>query len=187
MIRDILEPPSSLRLSRNAPYNLPLAASASSSASSFWSDVSSQHSDDSVSTAPTSYSDSTDSFYFSHTAASSQTSVSSVGSAYEPAIKLLDPWATKSRTRALAQPELPADLRQNPRRTSASATSRTGRPPSLVRQSERKLSFVENLVGKENRPPVLETPCSNNVLPLSRHLHPYRRGHLAHLLGASSQ
>jgi hypothetical protein len=40
-------------------------------------------------------------------------------------------------------------LRQNPRRTSSSATSRTGRPPTLVRQADRKVNFVDNLVGKE--------------------------------------
>jgi hypothetical protein len=125
---------------RNAPYNLSLATSSSSSSASFWSDVSSQHSDDSVSTAPTSYSDSCDSFYFSQPPTSSQTSTSSLGSSCEPAIKLHDPWA-KSQLQAD-----PNKLRQNPRRTGTSATSRTGRPPSLVRQSDRKLSFVENLV-----------------------------------------
>lgn len=39
-------------------------------------------------------------------------------------------------------------LRQNPRRTSSSATTRSGCPPPLVRQAERKLNFVDNLVGK---------------------------------------
>jgi len=128
----------------NAPYNLSLATSASSSSSSFWSDVSSQHSDDSVSTAPTSYSDSCDSFYFSQPLTSSQTSVSSLGSSYEPAVKPHDPWA-KTQLQSQNQAD-PAKLQQNPRRTGASATSRAGRPPSLVRQSDRKLSFVENLV-----------------------------------------
>lgn len=139
------EPTPFAQLTRNnAPYNLSLATSASSSSSSFWSDVSSQHSDDSVSTAPTSYSDSCDSFYFSQPLTSSQTSVSSLGSSCGQAIKLHDLWA-KSQLQPPTQTD-PAKLRQNPRRTAASATSRTGRPPSLVRQSERKLSFVENLV-----------------------------------------
>ncbi|PSR93844.1 cyclin PHO80-like protein, partial [Coniella lustricola] len=35
---------------------------------------------------------------------------------------------------------------QNPRRTSNTATTRTGCPPSLVRQTERKHNFVDNLV-----------------------------------------
>lgn len=134
------EPTPFAQLARNAPYNLSLATSASSS-SSFWSDVSSQHSDDSVSTAPTSYSDSCDSFYFSQPPTCSQTSASSLGSSCEPT-KLRDPWAN-SQLQSQIQAD-PAKLRQNPRRTSA--TSRTGRPPSLVRQSDRKLSFVENLV-----------------------------------------
>jgi hypothetical protein len=141
MMRDIYEPPSSL--ARNAPYNLSLAASASCSSSSFWSDVSSQHSDDSVSTvstAATSYSDSCDAYCFSHPSTSSS-------QACDSAVKLRDPWA-KSQTHAPVQAaEVPAEARKNPRRTSASASSR--RPPSLVRQSDRKLSFVENLVGKD--------------------------------------
>ncbi|KAL2198686.1 hypothetical protein P885DRAFT_67843 [Corynascus similis CBS 632.67] len=144
MIPANYEPKPSTLLTRNAPYNLSLATSASSS-SSFWSDASSQHSDDSVSTAATSYSDSRDSYYFSHPSNSSQTSVSSFGSSCESAVKLRNPWA-KNHVQPQIPTELPAELRQNPRRTSTSATSRTGRPPSLVRQSDRKLSFVENLV-----------------------------------------
>lgn len=127
--------PTSIHLSRNAPYNLTLATSASSSSSSFWSDVSSQRSDDSVSTTHTSYSD-----YFSQPPTSSQTSVSSFGSSCEAAC-----WNTASQPTAVPRVEIPCEPR-NPRRTSHSST-RTGRPPSLVRQSDRKQSFVENLVG----------------------------------------
>ncbi|KAL2136071.1 hypothetical protein VTI74DRAFT_5651 [Chaetomium olivicolor] len=146
MMRDIYDPPSSLHLTRNAPYNLSLATLASSSTTSVWSDVSSQHSDDSISTAPTSDSDSCGSFYFSQpSTSSSQTSVSSIGSSYESATKPHDGWA-KHQLHSQRKVELPAELRQNPRRTSSSATSRTGRPPSLVRQSDRKISFVDNLV-----------------------------------------
>ena len=111
------------------------------STSSFWSDVSSQHSDDSTSTSDS------DSCYFSRAPSSSQQSVSSLGSIYEPAVKLHDPWV---RQPACTQPqvEAPPELRQNPRRTNNSVTSRTGRPPSLVRQDDRKVNFVDNLVGK---------------------------------------
>jgi hypothetical protein len=42
---------------------------------------------------------------------------------------------------------VPAELRQNPRRTSNSRFSR-GCPPALPRQDERKEEFVEKLVGK---------------------------------------
>lgn len=145
MMRDIYEPPSSINLTRNAPYNLSLAASASSSTNSFWSDTSSQHSDDTVSTAFTSSSDPCDSYYISHLPPSSQTSASSLSSSYEPSIKPRDPWANPA-AQSQTHVELPSQLRQNPRRTCASATSRTGRPPSLVRQTDRKLNFVENLV-----------------------------------------
>lgn len=47
-----------------------------------------------------------------------------------------------------AVPEVHWSLRQNARRTSNTATTRTGCPPPLVRQAERKLNFVDNLVGK---------------------------------------
>lgn len=143
MMRDIsFEPTSSILPPHNAPYNFLLATSASSSSTSLWSDVSSQHSDDSAST-----SDSHDSYYFSRAPASSQTSVSSLGSSFDSVSKLHDPWA-KHQVQP-TQVELPAELRQNPRRTCNSATSRTGRPPSLVRQADRKGSFVDNLVGKK--------------------------------------
>ncbi|KAL2161261.1 hypothetical protein VTH06DRAFT_8481 [Thermothelomyces fergusii] len=147
MIPTTFEPITSVHLSRNAPYNLSLATSTSSSSSSFWSDTSSQHSDDSVSTSHTYYSDSSrDSYYLSRlSVSSSQTSAGSLGGSCEPTCRLRNPWA-KSHVQPLATTELPAELRQNPRRTSNSAISRTGRPPSLVRQSDRKLSFVENLV-----------------------------------------
>ncbi|KAJ4298554.1 PHO85 cyclin-5 [Collariella sp. IMI 366227] len=175
MMRDIYDPSSSLHLTNHAPYNLSLATLASSSTTSLWSDVSSQHSDDSVSTAPTSDADSCDSYYFSQPSLSSQTSVSSLGSSYEPTIKPHDPWAGH-QLQTQTQVELPVELRQNPRRTSTSATSRTGRPPSLVRQSDRKVSFVDNLVDTSTHiveaiwptssiPPRNESG-SNAVLPL---------------------
>lgn len=49
---------------------------------------------------------------------------------------------------AAPAPEVHWSLRQNARRTSNSATTRIGCPPPLVRQAERKLNFVDNLVGK---------------------------------------
>ncbi|KAL2020960.1 hypothetical protein VTK56DRAFT_7734 [Thermocarpiscus australiensis] len=147
--------------SRTLLYSLSLAPSTASS--SLWSDASSQYSEDAASSAPTSESDSCDSYYFSRPPAlsisssgfdsplkpisqlSSQTSVSSLGSTCESAIKPRDPWAC-NQIRAPAQVELPSELRQNPRRTCTSTISRTGRPPALVRQADRKVSFVDNLV-----------------------------------------
>lgn len=144
MMRDIYDPPS-IHPPRHAPYNPSLATSASSSSTSIWSDASSQQSDDSVSTAPTSDSDPCTSYYSFRAPTASQSSVSSLGSSCEPVIKLCDPWV-KQQSLPQDQAEPPVELRQNPRRTSTSATSRTGRPPSLVRQADRKISFVDNLV-----------------------------------------
>ncbi|KAK3311342.1 uncharacterized protein B0T15DRAFT_71799 [Chaetomium strumarium] len=157
MMRGIHELSSSLHPARPAPYNnLTLATLVSSSSSyassdpsssfSLWSSVSSQHSDGTASTAPTSGSDAFDAYCIPNPPySSSQTSASSLGSSCGPAIKLHDPWA-KQPVQSQAHVELPAELRQNPRRTCNSAISRTGRPPSLVRQTDRKVSFVDNLV-----------------------------------------
>jgi hypothetical protein len=157
MLRGSHELSSSLHPARPAPYSLalaPLVSSSSSSSStdpystfSLWSDVSSQHSNGTASTTLTSGSDAFGAYDASITPFSSQTSVSSLGSSCGPSIKLHDPWA-KQRIESQVQVELPAELRQNPRRTCNSAISRTGRPPSLVRQTDRKVNFVDNLVGK---------------------------------------
>ena len=42
---------------------------------------------------------------------------------------------------------LPTELRQNPRRSAPGLSGRAA-PPSLVRQADRKVDFVDNLVGK---------------------------------------
>lgn len=66
--------------------------------------------------------------------------------------------ATRRRPEALGQqqqsapipipiPAVPAELRQNPRRTASSSGSSGCHPPSLVRQSDRKVDFVDSLVG----------------------------------------
>lgn len=103
------------------PYNSSLASTASSSASSIFSDASSQQSDDtSISAYP---SDSVD---------SCRSRFSSVE------------W-TESYSQRSAQ-QVPQTMRQNPRRTSASSISRSGCPPALVRQGDRKVNFVDNLV-----------------------------------------
>ncbi|KAK3694011.1 hypothetical protein B0T22DRAFT_58196 [Podospora appendiculata] len=135
---DDYESPTFVNALHNAPYITTMASAPTeiSSLSSAWSDAYSQHSDDSASSGQASDSDSP--------ANSSQSSVSSSGSSCEPALQLLDPW--RKQLIRPAQPELPLEPRQNPRRTSSSATSRTGCPPSLVRQADRKLNFVDTLV-----------------------------------------
>ena len=45
---------------------------------------------------------------------------------------------------------VPSEQRQHPRRCSL---PRNQKPPPLVRQAERKLNFVDNLVGKQSIPP----------------------------------
>lgn len=108
---------------------------------SLWSGASSQTMDDAASISATS---DTDSDYsdscFSLANISSQTSVSSFGSFCDPVVEPKKQEERRIRTETLSE------SRQNPRRTSASATSRTGRPPALVRQDDRKGSFVDNLV-----------------------------------------
>lgn len=108
----------------NAPYSSSLASAASASSTSVWSDTSSQNSDDTSVTAPTSTSDS---------GYSSQASEATCDG-----VKLSNQWLGRSQP---AQCEIPSELRQNPRRT-----TRTGCPPLLVRQADRKVNFVDNLV-----------------------------------------
>ncbi|KAI3396330.1 hypothetical protein diail_12296 [Diaporthe ilicicola] len=107
---------------RNVLYTSSLASSATASSVSVCSDASSQLSADySTTSSLTDYSD-----YLpqSRPSLSRQSSCASL------------------RSSSI----LPQGLRQNPRRTSSSATSRTGCPPPLVRQVERKHNFVDNLV-----------------------------------------
>jgi hypothetical protein len=44
---------------------------------------------------------------------------------------------------------VPSQQRQHPRRSSS---AKTHRPPPLVRQADRKVNFVDNLVGKQQSP-----------------------------------
>lgn len=52
---------------------------------------------------------------------------------------------------------VPAEQRQNPRRSS----SQTSKPPTLVRQDERKVSFVDSLVGKSE---IIHSCCTTPLL-----------------------
>ena len=126
---------------QNVPYSSSLATLASASSASIWSDASSQHSDDTTITAPySSASDSCDSYPLSRPRPSLSSSSSSCDSA-----KLAPPCAKQPPP---PHPEVAPELRQNPRRTSTSSISRSCCPPPLVRQCDRKVSFVDNLVGK---------------------------------------
>jgi len=114
---------------RNGPYSSSVASSASSSTASIWSDASSQSSDDS--SAPD-----TD-LPESYCLTSSQPAPSFT-TTNEQVISVATYWAKHKTNFEVAQ-----EQRENPRRTSV--TARSG-PPSLVRQCDRKVSFVDSLV-----------------------------------------
>jgi hypothetical protein len=123
----------------NPSYSSSDSSSASASSQSDCSDASSQSSDD---TCVTTYSDSDscDAYCASKPAANS---------ASKP-INFTSPW-TKQPLLAQAEAVVPAELRQNPRRSSSTSTTRTGCPPALLRQSDRKVNFVDSLVGKRKQ------------------------------------
>lgn len=112
------------------PYSSSIASAASCSSSSVWSSSSSQSSDD-----------------------SSVTSSLDSDPCYESATAFLatsldEPCPVITTTTSWPKQPLPeAAPRTHPRRTSASA-ARAGCPPPLVRQSDRKVNFVDSLVGK---------------------------------------
>ncbi|KAF7557519.1 hypothetical protein G7046_g6009 [Stylonectria norvegica] len=111
-----------------APY-YSLTNSASTSTTSLWSDTSSQTSDDTSVSAHSSDSDSCDSYSFSK-----QASATEGGLDYRR--QLLKPTSAP----------VPAELRQNPRRTAAGPHARVACPPALIRQCDRKVNFVDSLV-----------------------------------------
>ncbi|KAF4988623.1 hypothetical protein FGRMN_9657 [Fusarium graminum] len=143
--------------SRYAPYNTTLASSASTSLTSVWSDTTSQASDDTSISALSSDSDSCDS-YFSRKAVVADSALN-----FRRRVQ---------RTQTESQ-ALPAELRQNPRRTSG---VRPACPPALVRQSDRKVNFVDSLVDSSTQIveaiwPLSSVVCRNEmrskeVLPL---------------------
>lgn len=121
MKHDVDISPGFVSLAHHAVYNSAIASSASTSVASVWSDASSQSSDDtSISTIP-SDSESQDGNYYSK------------------------PLNTRG-TLPQADVPVPAELRQNPRRSAAGSRARGGCPPPLVRQADRKVNFVDNLV-----------------------------------------
>ncbi|GAB0132066.1 hypothetical protein EsDP_00000514 [Epichloe bromicola] len=117
--------------SRYAPYSSVLSHAASTSSASVWSDGASQSSDDTSISANTSDSDSCDSYCLSKRAATTAQNVVNYR-------RSLHERGTKT---------VPAELRQNPRRSAPGThAGRGSRPPALVRQSDRKVNFVDSLV-----------------------------------------
>ena len=125
---------------QNGPYSSSIASSASSSSNSVWSDASSQTSDDSSHTGAPSDSETSESYCYTSQPAPSFTAANTV---CESNTSIATYWQ-KHQLPA----EVPSEQRQHPRRTSVGSTSRTGCPPTLVRQCDRKVSFVDSLVGK---------------------------------------
>lgn len=144
---------SSLRIStenHNHPYTLSIASSASSSTSSVFS-LDAPSSQSSVSSSSTSWEIEQDNAYLLNHAASRQPVPSTT--AQEVTISAFQPKARPVHSQQFNP--VSSEYRQHPRRTQPQAqingcsTAACPRPPpSLVRQSERKDHFVENLVGK---------------------------------------
>ncbi|KAI0862841.1 hypothetical protein F4860DRAFT_99528 [Xylaria cubensis] len=133
----------------DGPYDSSLASSASSSLTSIFSEPSSQASDNTNSTSSDS-SQQCDSWHFSQ-----QTNSYRVGSV-----------CGASQNTEIAQA-----FRKNPRRTHSSTTTRNG-PPTLARQSERKVNFVDNLVDSS-------TQIVEAIWPLASVFHRQEMGHKA--------
>jgi hypothetical protein len=126
--------------SYNGVYSSSIASSASSSSASVWSDASSQSSDDSSVTSASSDSESSESYCYTTQPPPSFQNITS--STCEQGISIATYWP---KTKIAADAVLE---QRHSRRTSLGSTTRTGCPPSLVRQSDRKVNFVDNLVGK---------------------------------------
>ncbi|KAG6117044.1 hypothetical protein E4U13_001414 [Claviceps humidiphila] len=135
--------------SQYVPYSSTLSYAASSSSASLWSDAASFVSDDSSVSANTSDSDLCDSSLLSKRApATAQYAVNSESG------------------RSLQQRDhevVPAELRQNPRRSAPSSHPGRACPPSLVRQSDRKVDFVDALVDTSTQIVMAFWPLSSTV------------------------
>ncbi|KAI1125776.1 hypothetical protein F5Y10DRAFT_224398 [Nemania abortiva] len=137
----------------DGPYNSSLASSASSSSTSVFSEPSSQNSDDTSISTTSDSSDQRDPCYYSQRPSFCRA---------ESACGLLR--IGQSQPVEIARP-----LRQNPRRTSNSAVTRNG-PPTLARQSDRKVNFVDNLVDSS-------TQIVEAIWPLASIFHRQESGH----------
>lgn len=116
------------------PYNPSIASSASSSMSSVWSDAGSQSSDDSS----------------IHSGASDSEQSEAYCQAQQYLIQNLA--CNGDKLTSWSQPAVAPIHHQHPRRTTSAP--RNG-PPSLVRQCDRKVNFVDGLVGREYNAAIL--------------------------------
>ncbi|KAI1755773.1 hypothetical protein F4782DRAFT_368079 [Xylaria castorea] len=134
----------------DGPYDSSLASSASSSSTSILSESSSQASDNTSISASSDPSQQCDPWHFSQLANSCR----------------VDSTCGSSQNIEIAQA-----FRKNPRRTHSSGTTRNG-PPTLARQSERKVNFVDNLVDSS-------TQIVEAIWPLASVFHRQEMGHKA--------
>jgi len=120
----------------DGPYNPSLASSASSSSASVWSDVGSQSSDDSSvhSTGLSSDAEISDSYCYT-----SQPSCQPITSACDQSAPTTACWSKNILSSIAPQ-------RRHPRRTNSGIVTLSGYPPSLIRQCDRKVNFVDSLV-----------------------------------------
>ncbi|KAL8295765.1 hypothetical protein RB601_000822 [Gaeumannomyces tritici] len=143
----------------------------SASISSGWSDAVSQKSD--ASSATSVDSDSCDSYRRSLR----RVQTFDFSSTTEAHLKFDYRSAAQQQQTTTLRPEIPipAELRQNPRRSTSCSTARSGCPPSLVRQADRKVNFVDNLVDSSTQiveaiwptsSVICRSEASNSVLPL---------------------
>ncbi|KAI0894383.1 hypothetical protein F4806DRAFT_498165 [Annulohypoxylon nitens] len=150
---------SSQNSSQNGPYSSSIASSASSSAASVWSEASSQSSDDTtISACASDSSEQCASYSYARLSRPSRSEVAC------SQISLNTCWPTQPQPA-----EVPQELRRNPRRTNSGATTRSGCPPPLVRQSDRKVNFVDSLVDSS-------TQIVEAIWPLSSVFHRQEMG-----------
>lgn len=121
--------PSFATLKQYASYNHSLTSSTSTIAASVWSDTASQSSDDT--SVSNSDSDSCESFCSSQQSTHADNALAHRRSMFQ------------NKTEAA----VPVELRQNPRRSGPGIRARGACPPALVRQCDRKVNFVDSLVG----------------------------------------
>ena len=137
------------------PYAAPLSSSASSSTSSVFSDAASQASSTSSTSCPSTWESDEWSSSTGHVA--SAVTIDPVRlAAFQPVSRSgTFPQYQSSACRETVQERLPSlraelmapvEQRQHPRRSSTAINQRA--PPQLVRQSERKVNFVDCLVGQ---------------------------------------
>jgi len=156
-------PPPYITSFRNGPYSSSIASSASSSTASVWSDAASSVSDDS-SVAGSSDNETSETYCCASQPAPSFTTC-------EQGISAATYWPTQK-----VQVDVAPAQRTHPRRTSVGSTTRTGCPPALVRQCDRKVNFVDSLVGKITCKPRYVLPLNNSP---TRFFYPDCRSNLA--------